>query len=252
MMRELWKRRRLRRLHRNARHGAYAYRGERERQARRRRRLALVASLSAAVFVAAHERAPAVASAASVRPAPVARLLARERAVVAKDIPAPLFVTAIDSGRHVNRALTRWNRVYRFASRYGISTDLAGAIHDAAVAEGLEPELAFRLVQTESEFNERATSPVGAVGLTQLMPGTARFYATGVTRRQLYDRHLNLRVGFRYLRGLIREYKSLRLALLVYNRGPVAVEADLTEGRDPANGYEMTVTKGYRGRGTID
>jgi soluble lytic murein transglycosylase-like protein len=252
MMRELWRRRRLRRLHRLASRGTYAYRGERERQAKRRRRLALVAGLCATAVIVFHERTPAVATAAPVRPAPVARLLARERAVVAKDVPAPRFTPAVDSGPHVHRAVTRWNRVYRFASRYGISTDLAGAIHDAAVAEGLEPELAFRLVQTESEFNERATSPVGAVGLTQLMPRTARYFAGAVTRNQLYDRHLNLRVGFRYLRGLIREYKSLRLALLVYNRGPVAVEAALNEGRDPANGYETVVTKGYRGRGTID
>jgi soluble lytic murein transglycosylase-like protein len=251
MMRDLLRQRRLRRLHRLASRGTYAYRGERERQVKRRRRLALVVGLCATAIII-HERAPSVATAAPVRPAPVARLLARERAVVAPDIPAPKYAPSVDSGPHVHRAVVRWNRVYRFASRYGISTDLAGAIHDAAVAEGLEPELGFRLVQTESEFNERATSPVGAVGLTQLMPRTARYFAGGVTRTQLYDRHLNLRVGFRYLRGLIREYKSLRLALLVYNRGPVAVEAALNEGRDPANGYETIVTRGYRGRGTID
>ena len=252
MLRELWQRRRLSRLRRLAKRGTYAYRGERERQARRRRRLALVAGLCATAFVVAEERSPSVATAASVRPAPVARLLARERNVVDAEVQAPRFSAPADSEPHVHRALARWNRVYKYASRYGISTDLAGAIHDAAVAEGLEPELAFRLVQTESEFNERATSRVGAVGLTQLMPGTARHFARGVTRKQLYDRHLNLRVGFRYLRGLIREYKSLRLALLVYNRGPVAVDAALSEGRDPANGYELMVAKGYRGRGTID
>jgi soluble lytic murein transglycosylase-like protein len=84
------------------------------------------------------------------------------------------------------------------------------------------------------------------------MPATARHFVPGVTRERLYEPHLNLRIGFRYLRGLIREYKSLRLALLVYNRGPVAVRASLQQGDDPSNGYERLVLGSYRGRGTVD
>ena len=187
-----------------------------------------------------------------------ALILTRERAVeeaaAAPSRHAPLLVHRPEA-QHVESArldLRRWHRVYRFAERYKITPELAGSIHDAAVAEGIEPELAFRLVRVESEFNERAKSPVGAVGLTQLMPSTARHYVRGVTREQLFDRDLNLRVGFRYLRGLIKEYKSLRVALLVYNRGPVAVEAAQEQGVDPSNGYERVVLGDYRGRGTMD
>ena len=147
--------------------------------------------------------------------------------------------------------LRRWHRVYRLSGHYGVSPELATDIHDIAVAEGIEPDLAFRLVRAESEFNTHATSPVGAVGLTQVMPGTARYYVAGVTKQRLYDPHLNLHVGFRYLRGLIRQYKSVRTALLVYNRGPVAVDAALERGDDPANGYEELVAKGYHGAGTV-
>jgi soluble lytic murein transglycosylase-like protein len=250
-MRDLFWRRQSR-LEKLRRRHAYAYRGERERRARRLRRTALAVGVCATGVLAFRSPAPEVATAASVRPAPVARLLARQPVARHAEGPAPLFAQAPTDAPRVHRDLARWNRVFRFANRYGIPTDLAGAIHDAAVAEGLEPELAFRLVKTESEFNERARSPVGAVGLTQLMPATARYFVGPVERDQLYDRHLNLRVGFRYLRGLVREYKSLRLALLVYNRGPRAVEAALAQGRDPANGYDTLVTKGYRGRGTID
>jgi soluble lytic murein transglycosylase-like protein len=64
---------------------------------------------------------------------------------------------------------------------------------------------------------------------------------------------VNLRIGFKYLRALIRDYKGdLKLALLVYNRGPVAVERALAMGRNPANGYETIVTRGYRGNGTLE
>ena len=60
-------------------------------------------------------------------------------------------------------------------------------------------------------------------------------------------------MGFRYLRALIREYKGdVKLALLVYNRGPVAVETARSMGMNPSNGYEHAVTKGYNGKGVVD
>jgi soluble lytic murein transglycosylase-like protein len=152
-----------------------------------------------------------------------------------------------------NAQLQRWNSIYKFSSRYRIGADLAASIHDVALAEGIEPELAFRLVKVESQFNERATSPVGAIGLTQLMLPTARYFEKGVTRERLYDRETNLRIGFRYLRTLVREYKGdVRLALLVYNRGPLAVETLRGMGLDPSNGYDASVMKGYSGRGVVD
>ena len=149
--------------------------------------------------------------------------------------------------------LDRANRILQYSSRYGVAADLATSIYDIAQAEGIEPDLGFRLVRVESQFNERATSPVGAVGLTQLMPSTARYFQKGVTTKQLYDRETNLRIGFRYLRTLIQQYDGdLKLALLVYNRGPVAVARARSAGLDPANGYDRMVAGGYRGSGVVD
>ena len=152
-----------------------------------------------------------------------------------------------------NAQLDRWHKIFSYSSQYRVGADLATSVYDIALAEGIEPELAFRLVRVESEFNERATSPVGAVGLTQLMVPTARYFQKGITRDQLYDRDTNLRIGFRYLRTLVREYKgNVQLALLVYNRGPQAVQNSRAQGLDPSNGYERVVMKGYKGRGVID
>jgi soluble lytic murein transglycosylase-like protein len=149
--------------------------------------------------------------------------------------------------------LDRANKIIAYSGKYRIGADLASSIYDVAMAEGIEPDLGFRLVRLESEFNEHAVSPVGAVGLTQVMPATAQYFVKGATREKLYDRETNLRVGFRYLRTLIREYKgNLKIALLVYNRGPAAVDAALGMGLDPANGYDRIVMKGYHGRGTVD
>ena len=164
---------------------------------------------------------------------------------------------ALDSARgelELMRAqLDRAKQVIGFSSRYKIDADLAGSIMDVAQAEGIDPELAFRLVKLESDFNVRATSPVGAVGLTQVMPSTAKFYVKGITREKLYDPNTNLRVGFRYLRGLVSEYNGdVKLALLVYNRGPVAVAKSRAQGDSPSNGYDRILTKGYRGNGVVE
>lgn len=149
--------------------------------------------------------------------------------------------------------LDRANKILQYSSRYGVAADLATSIYDIALAEGIEPDLGFRLVRVESQFNERAMSPVGAVGLTQLMPATAGYFQKGVTTKQLYDRETNLRIGFRYLRTLIQQYDGdLKLALLVYNRGPVAVARARSAGLDPANGYDRMVAGGYRGSGVVD
>jgi soluble lytic murein transglycosylase-like protein len=147
----------------------------------------------------------------------------------------------------------RSNRILQYSTRYRVAGDLATTVFDVALAEGIDPELAFRLVKLESEFNERATSPVGAVGLTQLMLPTAKYFDAGLTREKLYERHTNLRIGFRYLRTLIRQYKGdTKLALLVYNRGEVAVKKALDAGQNPTNGYDRLLTKGYKGRGVVD
>jgi soluble lytic murein transglycosylase-like protein len=141
-----------------------------------------------------------------------------------------------------------------FALRYRISPQLARSIQDAANEQGLDPELGFRLVRAESNFNPRARSHAGALGLTQLMPFTARWLDRGMTSpERIMQPERNLAAGFRYLRRLIDKYGDLRLALLAYNRGEGAVDRDLRRGRNPENGYSRRVlgtgTDRYRGDG---
>ncbi|HEX7050577.1 MAG TPA: transglycosylase SLT domain-containing protein [Longimicrobiales bacterium] len=129
--------------------------------------------------------------------------------------------------------------------RYDIGRGLAADIYDAAIETGIDPDVAFGLVHTESAFDHRAVSNVGARGLTQLMPGTARWLRPGTTASDLFDRNLNLRMGFSYLRDLIDKYDgNLRLALLAYNRGPGTVDRILDRGGDPDNGYADMVLSG--------
>lgn len=223
--------------------GTYVHRGDAIRRQQRIKRVLLLTGFLVAATAAWSSRTP---SEAAAEPTFLAGQSAMER-----------METELNTARGeldlANAQLARWNRIFTYSSKYRIGADLAADVYDIAQAEGIEPDLAFRLVNVESEFNERATSPVGAVGLTQLMPATAKYFEPGVTRARLYDRKLNLRIGFRYLRTLVKQNDGdVKLALLVYNRGPVAVNAARRQGVNPSNGYDKAVTKGYSGTGVMD
>ncbi|CAN5732381.1 hypothetical protein BH23GEM3_BH23GEM3_18390 [soil metagenome] len=123
-------------------------------------------------------------------------------------------------------------------SEYRLSRAMAEDIYDSAVDANVDPDLAFGLVKAESSFRNTATSPVGAVGLTQLMPRTAAWMEPGTTPQNLRDQRTNLAIGFKYLNYLVDKYNgNENLALLAYNRGPGTVDRALKKGADPDNGY---------------
>ncbi len=119
---------------------------------------------------------------------------------------------------------------------------------------GLDPKLLHALVIIESAYDSRAISPVGAQGLTQLMPGTAA--ELGV--RDAFDSEENLRAGARYLAIQIGRFSDIRLALAAYNSGPNRVARlgrvpDLNETqnyvRDGIDCYlALTAGRGIRNR----
>lgn len=124
------------------------------------------------------------------------------------------------------------------ARGYHVPARLAQLIYTTAVENEIEPEIAFGLVRTESEFKDYATSHVGAIGLTQLMLPTARWFKRDATESDLRDSETNLEIGFRYLGELIDRYDgNVSLALTAYNRGTGTVDRVLERGGNPDNGY---------------
>lgn len=149
--------------------------------------------------------------------------------------------------------VARANTVMEYSSRYGITAKLAATIFDVALAERLDPELAFQMVKLESGFNPRAVSRVGALGLAQVMPTTARFFDRSVTREKLFDPRTNLTIGFRYMRRLITTYDgNVRMALLAYNLGEERVAQARRDGKNPMDGYNRILLKSYTGTGVSD
>jgi soluble lytic murein transglycosylase-like protein len=98
---------------------------------------------------------------------------------------------------------------------------LAVAIYEIAPEYGLDPALVFEVVRAESNFNPRARSHKGALGLMQLIPATARRFGV----KDPFEPRQNLHGGMAYLRWLLQRFDGdLRLSLAGYNAGERAVE----------------------------
>ena len=99
--------------------------------------------------------------------------------------------------------------------------DYASTIKAAAKTYSVDPALIRALIHAESAFNPLAVSRKGAMGLTQLMPATAR--ELGVGNALLAEQ--NIFGGVKYLAGLLKQYDgNISLATAAYNAGAGAVQ----------------------------
>jgi hypothetical protein len=123
--------------------------------------------------------------------------------------------------------------------------DYEAFILDSCSRHGVDPELVKAVIQVESSYNHRAVSPKGAMGLMQLMPGTAARYGV----RSAFDPSQNIEGGVRYLKDLLGLFSSdLRLTLAAYNAGENRVQKinDVPKFRETQN-YVRKVLALYNG-----
>jgi soluble lytic murein transglycosylase len=110
----------------------------------------------------------------------------------------------------------------------------------------LDPALLAGVIYAESEFDAKARSSAGAIGLMQLLPDTA----TGIAKRtggtafvvdDLYDPELNVRYGAWYLRHLLDRYGDERTALAAYHAG----QGNVDRWRAAGTGIRFPETRAY-------
>lgn len=138
----------------------------------------------------------------------------------------------------------------------GWGIELRGHVAEAIAEEsdraGLDPLLVMALIQVESEFQQHATSVVGARGLMQVRPTTLAWVAqregVKLSRAELAaDPSLNVRLGVRYLKYLKELFRGrLDLALMAYNAGPNRLLGGLKAGNTELwHNYVRAVRREY-------
>lgn len=112
---------------------------------------------------------------------------------------------------------------------------VAEVLVDCAAQYDIEPELVIAVIHVESRGNAYALSPVGAMGLMQIMPRTGEELAAElgiqwVGAKLLFEPQTNVRLGIAYLRQLRQRFGNWSTALAAYNWGPAKISQRLRAG----------------------
>ena len=112
------------------------------------------------------------------------------------------------------------------------------SIKNYKIHNKIEKELVFGVIRQESVFDTKAKSRVGARGIMQIMPATAKKVSKELNlsyskRRLINDPQYNITIGSNYLYDLIKEYDSYLLALIGYNAGPRRINRWIKKNGDP-------------------
>jgi len=129
--------------------------------------------------------------------------------------------------------------------------------HFYADKHGIDPIMLMSLARQESALDAQARSPVGARGIMQIMPATAKYTAqkyqlTYRDENDLYEVGKNIEIGSHYLNGLLERYNNNRIfAFAAYNAGPNRVDSwrARTQGKLDAYAFIEAIpfneTRGY-------
>lgn len=134
---------------------------------------------------------------------------------------AVVFVTVFMAA--IATVIVTWPRTQQWGIEQMFTLHYEALIERYSEENDLDPFLVMGLIQAESSFQSDAVSPVGAMGLMQIMPSTAEWLAElmgiSYTEEDLFNPAYNIRMGTFYLRRLITYFGDVDTALASYNAG---------------------------------
>ncbi len=175
---------------------------------------------------------------------------------VSDDLP-PVSLALAVSDVEAETADPMVDRAIRYLEdcRSGLSeteiAEVATAIVREAEAHGIDPNLVLAVIHIESRGNSFALSPVGAMGIMQIMPSTGEELAAQLDidwrgAQTLFDPLANIRMGVAYLRQLEERYGNMTTALAAYNWGPGRIDSKIRRGVALPVSYSGSVLATYR------
>ena len=113
----------------------------------------------------------------------------------------------------------------------------------------LEPALVYAVIKAESDFEKDASSSVGALGLMQILPSTAKWIAEekdeAFKKENLFSAEVNIEYGCFYLRYLFDKFDDLDIVVCAYNAGETKVRDWIENGKLVENRIDYAETMGY-------
>lgn len=148
------------------------------------------------------------------------------------------------SGYHLHLGGLKTDNIGNSYGSYSGNADVDSAINEMAEKYNLDPALLAAMAEQESGFNQSAQSEAGAMGIMQLMPGTAK--GLGVDPSDLRG---NLEGGAKYLRQMLDKYNGdVEKALAAYNAGPGSLDSvngDISQLSGETQKYVPSVMERY-------
>jgi soluble lytic murein transglycosylase len=127
---------------------------------------------------------------------------------------------------------------------------LARTIVEESRRHAIDPGLVLAVIHVESRYGAYVVSPVGAMGLMQILPSTGEALAAseGIVwwgPQTLFDPIVNVRLGVAYLKELTDRYGNTTMALAAYNWGPGRIDRRLRRGTPMPKVYPALVLEAY-------
>lgn len=133
----------------------------------------------------------------------------------------------------------------------GDIASFANVVRKESKKYGYDWELILAIIRTESQFNVRAISNKGAIGLMQVMPSTAKWLSSQLGLEygglnSLYDPEYNVKLGTHYLHMMHQKFGDIEKAIAAYNRGPTGLVRYLNQGKKFPSRYLVKVMDHYK------
>jgi hypothetical protein len=169
----------------------------------------------------------------------------RPEVVETHSLAIPMEEVTVSHYPYIRRVMNRCGTHIPEETQNRLASQISTAIDEVfAPEEQIAARAYVALLCIESRFDNSARSPVGAVGIAQVMPGNAPEFAAlcGMDATDVYSLEVNVRMGACFFRSLVHQFDgNIALALAAYNSGPSSSTtrrlATLDVGAQETSGY---------------